>query len=290
MRHLDRYLSPNPAKAAVERFWLWYTPVWGTAAGIVMVGGFADNWTDVPLMIFSLVLAAGAVVGPIVRRHSSQADRPWHRTTAFRLGWSVVLISFLGNYVWCPFFYDVLHMHYGFKTQWNIMNNPIQMYVLTVAYFATYCVICLIAWRAVRVHLARAPRPVLWLGIVAAPFAVAGLETALNANPFIDQLFCYDDLQLVLTFGTLVYGIGFIVSLPVWIWIDERPGQSRSAFAITVACLAAIQVSSLAFDFVRWNVAPHFTTVEHGAWKHNLRDYGDGCLAIPDDWQPKEGK
>ena len=33
-------LADDPAKRAVERWWLIYTPVWGAITGIVMVGGF----------------------------------------------------------------------------------------------------------------------------------------------------------------------------------------------------------------------------------------------------------
>ena len=281
MSKLDRYLSPNPAKAAIERYWLYYTPVWGVVTGVVMMGGFADRWTDVPLMLFSLLLAVGAVVVPVFRRHASERDKPWHNTVAFRVGLSVVLFSIFGNYTWCVFFYDVLHMNYGFNTTWNIRNNPLQMYVITIAYFATYAVLINVGYRAAKLHLAQAPKPLRWLGMGLVPFVVAALETALNANPFIDSLFCYDDLAFVLGFGSLAYGVAFVVCLPVWIGVDEDAAKPTRQRDVWLWCLAAMYVTVLAYDFMTYEVAPHFTTVEEGAWKTNFRDFEHSCLKPP---------
>jgi hypothetical protein len=272
-------LSPHPGKRVTERFWLFYTLVWGAVLGVVMLSGAGDHWGDFELITMAAVLAAGALVGPIVLRPASEKERPFYRTAAFKLGLSVIGFAFLLNYSQTPFFYDVLHMHYGFRTYVTIRNNPVALYILTIPYFATYCALCMVAYRFVRETLHRAPLVVRYGGIALTPFAVAFLETALNANPFTRRLFCYDDMTLVLWFGTFAYGTAFCLALPVWLSIDERPGVEVSVFHVMVGVSAAMYVDSLLLDAYRYHLAPHFTTVVEGAV--GLRDYGNSCLVPP---------
>jgi cycloeucalenol cycloisomerase len=265
-------LSPHPGKAAVERCWLWYTPVWTAVVAAVMVSRVADRWTDVELIPLGAVLAAGAVVLPLVTRPASERGIPLRDTAAVKMAASVVGLSLLLNYSQTPFFFDVLHMHYGFHTEVEIRGNPVALYLLTVPYFATYCVLCLMAYRAAqRLRLA----PARIAAAAMAPFAVAFVETVTNANPFTRHLFCYDDLGLMLWFGTFAYGTAFCLALPVWLFIDERPGVRVGLFAVVVGVAAAVYADSLLLDVYRHHLAPHVTTVVDGA-----RDRpGPSCLA-----------
>jgi hypothetical protein len=272
----DAWLSSHPGKRATERYWLLYTPVWAGVAGLVMLSGAADHWKDGALLAFAFTLAAGAIVGPIVLRPESERGIPIHRTTAFKLGACVTAFSFLINYSQTPFFFDVLHMHYGFQTDVNIRNNPVALYVLTIPYFATYCVLCQAAYRRIAHLLRGAPRVVRLLGALAAPFAVAFFETALNANPYTRHVFCYDDMRLMLWFGTFAYGTAFCFALPVWLSIDERPGERDGLQNIALGIVAAVYADSLMLDFYRYELAPRVTTVVTGA--PGLRDYERSCL------------
>jgi cycloeucalenol cycloisomerase len=134
-------LSPNPARRAVERYWLIYTPIWGVVAGALMLSGRVARWGDVELMIMGVAFALGAVVPPLVRVHPLDRARPWWQRSAFKLVASVVGLSFLMNYFCTPYFYEVLHMRFGFRAEITIDRNPVFLYLMTVAYFATYCVL-----------------------------------------------------------------------------------------------------------------------------------------------------
>ena len=278
-RGLDRFLSAHPGKCTTERYWLWYTPVWGLVTAIVMLLGAGDRWGDLELIGMAVVLAAGALVGPIALRPASEKGFPIHRTAAFKLGVTVVGFAFFLNYSQTPFFFDVLHMHYGFRTTINIRNNPVALYILTIPYFATYCALCLVAYRWVKATLGGAPLVARYLGIALTPFAVAFLETALNANPFTRRLFCYDDMRLALWFGTFAYGTAFCLALPVWLYVDEHPGAGVKLPVVLVAIAAAMYVDSILLDLYRYHLAPHFTTVVEGAV--GLRDYAGSCLLPP---------
>ncbi|MFO0616804.1 MAG: hypothetical protein U0414_29690 [Polyangiaceae bacterium] len=254
-------------KRAVERYWLLYTLLWGGAAAAVMMTGLAERWGDVELMIFGATLGAGAVLPPaLFPRDAEERARPIHERTATKLGLSVVMFAFLMNYFTTPFFYDVLHMHYGFRVRWTIRQNPIFLYLLTVAYFATYCALLLAVARWSRRIGARLPRPLAWLPVALAPFAVAALETALNANPFMTRLFCYDSAPFALSFGTLSYGACFCFTLPVWWSIDERAEGSRTPIGrVVVWSSAAMFGMVVVFELLRAHVAPHLTVVHEGA-------------------------
>jgi len=272
---LDRVLSPNPAKRAVERYWLGYTLVWGLVVGAVMLGGLAERWGDPELLTLGLVMALATVIPPIVRPHASQATMPWHSRTATKMSLAVVGLSLLMNYFCTPYFFDVLHMHFGFATRVNIQNNPVALYLMTVAYFATYSVLVCVAHR-VALRLEGSLR---YPALVFAPFLVAFLETALNANPFMTSLFCFDEMGFMLWFGTFSYGCALTFMRPVWFHVDEDPETRTRLSQVGIWVMAGMMGMITTFEVLRYHVAPHLTEVETGA--QNLRDFGDGCLERP---------
>ncbi len=220
-------LSADPGARAVERAWLLYTPVWGAITGVVMLGGFAEHWGDTPLMLFGVVLALGALVAPWLASPAAAADRASARRHASAMSLATVVLAFGLNYLQTPYFFDVLHMRYGFRASWTLEHNPLFLYLVTIPYFATYSVLACVAVRFAR---SRAP----WLGravYAVVPFGLALLETVLNANPFMTRLFCYDDLPLMLWFGTLSYGVSFVLALPVWMALAEPPRASDGALS-----------------------------------------------------------
>lgn len=166
-------------------------------------------------------------------------------------------------------------MRYGFDVTWTIDRNPVFLYLVTVAYFATYAALAGVAFRF---FAAKIQAPALgWLPWTLAPIAIAFTETALNANPWLESLFCYDDLGFVLWFGTLVYAFSFVVALPMWMAIDEQANALpiRSVFVFVSAALFA---DWLFLELVRHQVAPLVTTVVDDAV--GLREYA-GCLVPP---------
>jgi hypothetical protein len=109
-----------------------------------------------------------------------------------------------------------------------------------------------------------------------APLAMAFLETVLNANPWTRRLFCYDDMRLMLWFGTLSYGVAFVLVLPAWLGVDERRGARVSAWTVVAWTLAALYADLIVLDLLRHFVAPALTHVEPHA--RGLRDFGTSCL------------
>lgn len=268
--------AENPAKARVEKIWLLYTPVWGVIVGAVMLTGWAERWGDLELLLLGGLLALGAVLIPVLAQGPAERARPLAEQTAVKLGVSVVGFAFGMNYLLTPYFFDVLHMHYGFATNINIENNPLFLYFITVPYFATYAALITIGYRRARRVPTRWSR---YLAIGWVPLAVAALETLLNANPFMKRLFCFDDLGLMLTFGTASYGTALACAMPVWNLIDERPSRRIRLGRVTAGIIASLAVMVLLFQLSRRWIAPHLTEVQPGAV--GLRDFEGSCLRRP---------
>jgi cycloeucalenol cycloisomerase len=271
--------AENDAKAAVERAWLAYTPVWGAITGVIMLGGFAEAWGDVPLMVFGVVLSLGSLLAPYVNMPPSERARPLLERSSTRMSLAIVILAFGLNYFQTPYFFDVLHMRYGFHATWTLDRNPLFLYLVTVPYFATYAVLACVAMRAVRGYAARWPTPLRIAAVSIVPFALAFLETVLNANPWMTSLFCYDDLPLMLWFGTLCYGVSFVVALPTWLAIDEGPRDRTPLVRVAALTLLAVALDTAALYVLREHVAPHLTdVVEHASGGPEP----GGCLALPD--------
>jgi cycloeucalenol cycloisomerase len=266
----------NETKALVERAWLWYTPVWCAVTGGIMVGGWANEaMGDAALFLFGLSMAVGLCAAPFAYRRWTKRGA----ATALdgRVVWAMiaanVVLSFGMNYFQTPFFFDVLHMHYGFKTTWRIERNPVFLYLLTMPYFATYTVCCCrtarLISRSVRVSWLR--RLLLCL----LPFTFAFIETLTHVNPLTEQIFCYDDLGLALTFGTACYGIAFAIAMPLWMWIGGVPeGRNRRGAPVkAAAAMAAGVLLDTVIIYAIWtHIAPLVTTVVDNS------PPGGGCL------------
>jgi hypothetical protein len=133
--------------------------------------------------------------------------------------------------------------------------------------------------RALRARLTGQPAWLQRFAVVPSCLAVAGLETALNANPFMKSLFCYDDLPFVLWFGTIMYGAWFVVALPFWFPIDEQRDTRTPWREVLVGCFAAFMLVLVVNEVFKNAIAPLFTTVREGAI--GLRDFGSSCLVLP---------
>lgn len=267
--------SRNPHKAAVEHAWMLYTPLWGAGTAMLMLTRWADTMGDADLLIFGGLVALGAFVMPYVFAAMGLVRGPIHTPTLTAMYASVVVLSFGLNYFQTPFFFDVLHMRYGFKATWRIDRNPVFLYLVTVAYFATYATLANFSARVVLRKWNTTFGRVVTFTVV--PLALAFLETILNANPWTERVFCYNDMPFALSFGSVCYGVAFFYMMPVWLdfgGIAEtaassgKPKLARAVFRTAVA--VALDTATLAV--IRAFVAPYFTTVVDNAAP------GGGCL------------
>jgi cycloeucalenol cycloisomerase len=271
-----RFLSANPGKRAAEKFCLAYAPVWAAASAVVMLSGAAERWGDVEFMAYGLGLWLPVAVVPLIWRSAEDRGKPLHRLHATKMHACLFLLAMSGSYN-TSYFYDVLHMHYGFATTWNVNNVPLFLYALTVAYFSTYFVLLACGYRFLRSLLPPGAPPVAaGLMVVPVSLLVALLETLTHATPAMARLFCYDDVPFMLTFGTVMYATWFVITVPLWFVIDEEPGRETPWSYVLLSTLAACTLILATSELFKWVIAPHFTTVVDHA--PGLRDFGTSCL------------
>jgi cycloeucalenol cycloisomerase len=251
--------SDNPGKRAAEKLYLAYTPVWGAACGVVMLGGLAARWGDGPLLALGFGLWLVLVAAGFVLRAPEDRGRPFYRIHHAKLSLFMAIFAFLGNWFGTRHFYEVLDMHYGFDTSlyWN--DVPVFLYPLTAVYFTTYAVLFNLAVRAA----ARRGWPRA-LAVVVPALLLAMLETALNANPFMRATFCYGSLPFALSFGTVMYGSHFVLAGPLWHHIDEPAARDTKLYQVAGGALAAMMMVLCADEVWARAVAPRFTTVVPG--------------------------
>jgi hypothetical protein len=281
---MPKFFSLNRSKTVVETAWLCYFVIWSLVLLVVMVGGFATEWGDVPLMLLGVLLCAGTYASPFVfyaacwlcphppeSVRTSSLREVADATAAMSAG--VTALSFGLNWLMTPFFFDVLHMRYGFHVTIRIERNPVFLYFLTVPYFSFYATLGCMGYR---VFSSRVPPCMRAVAAIPIAFGLAFLETLLMANPLIKTVFCYDDLFLVLTFGSVCYGVGFVFAIFSWIRaVPEDPRQmlvypfsGRGAFASPRMWLHAVSgntaaaiLTSIVLHYVRLYIAPLLTTV-----------------------------
>jgi cycloeucalenol cycloisomerase len=269
--------SKNPGKRAAQRLYLAYTPIWGAVLGAVMLTGLVNRWGDGPLLALGFGLWLILLGAGLVLRAEEDRGKPWHQLYHVKLSAFVAVLAFTGNYFGTRYFYEILDMHYGFHATVVLNDVPLFLYPLTAVYFTTYTVLLDLSLRAAR-SLGAGKIPAL----LTCSFALAFLETALNANPSMKSSFCYGDLGFALGFGTLLYGLDFVIAGPLWHRIDERPGECTSLRDVVASVLAASMLILCADELVEGVVAPHFTTVVRGRVGIPGKQ-GPSCLAAHGD-------
>ncbi|WP_146155897.1 hypothetical protein [Enhygromyxa salina] len=221
--------SSNPGKAAAERFYLIYSPIWIALVGLVMLSGMYRSWGDAGFMLFGLGAAAPLVFVPYLAPRPEDANKPAWATSWFRLNLWIGIFVFVGSYFFTHYFFDVVGMRYAFPTSWNgsaeLVGDsegqvPLFLYPLTQAYFMTYhvAVTVLLRYLSTRFVLGRVAKAAL---IVALAYLVAFAETFFMAVPLLADVFEYADRGRMLVWGSMFYGSFFVISVPVFATIDE---------------------------------------------------------------------
>lgn len=244
-------LSTQPSRAAAERFVLLYTPVWIALVGTVMLGGLYRGWSDPAYMVFGLAAALPLVLVPWLWPSPPDRGKPVWETSWFRMNLWVAILVWFGSYFGSEYFFDVLGMRYAFSTSWNLDaalvgsgrdEVPLFLYPLTQAYFMTYHVGMSVAyrWLCERGSLGRVGRAVLVLVLA---YAVAFAETFFMAIPALQDVFTYPDRSRMLLVGSLFYASYFVISLPIFVRIDEeRPWTLGQTIGSSLAACMGVLI------------------------------------------------
>ncbi len=249
--------SPLPAKAYTERLFLLYTPIWTGLMAVVILFGLYRSFQDMGYLVLGLVVMLPLWLWPLFRPPESERGLPLSRRTSFRLNVFLFILSWVGNYAFSEFFFDLLGMRYFWPTTWNLDSAllgrgngkvPFALYLLTHAYFATYHGVMQLVWRWSKRRFA--------LGLVGnvvvvcvLSYAMAFAETASMATDAIKDVFEYTDKRAMLLYGSIFYGVLFVFSLPVFARIDETPDElARPLWDVALRALGVCMAVFLVLD------------------------------------------
>ncbi|MBI5513999.1 MAG: hypothetical protein HY909_09540 [Deltaproteobacteria bacterium] len=213
------FLSDDPARRRLERFTLWYAPLWMTVAAVVQQRADLARWGDAEFLALGLGLALPPLATPFLGLPAVERGRALRGRFAAKAMLFVAVLSFLRAFLGARVFFVLLGMRYRFPVHLTLNGSPVFVYLLTVPYYLTYLVAMQVALRAVgRVFPSRGAAVVARAALA---FGVAFAETGLMATERMASFFSYADRRFSLTWGSLCYGAVFFVTLPLFDAIDR---------------------------------------------------------------------
>ncbi|EXC04123.1 hypothetical protein L484_002182 [Morus notabilis] len=237
------WLAPNPSKRWGELFFLCYTPFWLTLClGIVVPYKLYESFTELEYLLLGLVSAVPSFLIPVLFVGKANL---W-----------IIIFSYVGNYFWTHYFFTVLGASYTFPS-WKMNNVPHTTFLLTHVCFLFYHVASNMTLRRLRHSISDLPEKTRWFfeaaWILALSYFIAYLETLAISNfPYYD----FVDRASMYKVGSLFYAIYFIVSFPMFLRIDEKPGDPWNLPRVAVDALGAAMLVTIILDLWRIFLGP----------------------------------
>lgn len=228
-RSSSRYFpcpKEQPSKYAYEMYCAYYSIVWMTVFGCIVVFQWYEAWTEAWIYNSVLgVLALPLILQPFLVPSAFQSanvpdvNRPWMERYSTKANLWMVVYSFIGNYWYTHYFYSVLGASYSMPST-RVNNVPIAMFFATIFYFSSYHVFSNCCLRKIKTTYAPGfLRTTLYVTFVLSiSYFTAFMETlTISSFPY----YSFEDRDMAYTVGSAFYGIYFIVSFPAFSNFDE---------------------------------------------------------------------
>ncbi|MGH7899884.1 MAG: hypothetical protein ACREQQ_18150 [Candidatus Binatia bacterium] len=253
---MGHWLPTDPSKRWAEKFYLAYTPIWMTAVTVVQNTSWFRGWHDVGHMAWALTLFLPLWLIPLVFPAEADRQKPLHERYIYKINVWLWIFAFIQSYFGTHYFYKVLGMRYNFPITWELNGVPFMLYLQAFVFFTTYQVLMNLVWRRWWTSSARPNLVVSAVLLFALGYAMAFGETRAMANDFMKDFFWYADREAMLRYGSIFYGGLFIIGLPFWFRIDEKPGEKMPIGRAIVEVLAANMLMLFWYDGWRLVLGP----------------------------------
>jgi cycloeucalenol cycloisomerase len=249
------WLSPNPVKRHVEAVLAKWCVGWVAIVALVVATRAFEHFGDVGYLLVGIVVCVPTFALPALFP-GPEADVPMLQRYATKHNLWIWLFAFHSNYVWTHYFYVVLGTKYTFAT-WRLNDVPITCYLLTHSYFTLYHLCSNAVLR--RVWNAFGGR-VSWHSVGAVTLAIGALSYLLAfLETFTIQNFPYYELadrRAMYLYGSVFYGLYFVVSFPMFLRIEETPKDRWSLGRVAIDGFAAGMLVTYLLDFWRLALGP----------------------------------
>ena len=242
-----RWFSSNPDRAWSEKFFLAYIPVWIAMSVVWTLLLEGSDRGDLATITYGLVLASPLFLVPALL--APRGGRKWYETYWFKANLFIFIVNFSGNYFVSEYFFDVLGMIYHYPNLHITADAallgsgeqkvPLIMYLMTQATYMTYHTTAILVMR--RVLSSGIPFKLLAFVLLTACLAYAWswLETMSFANAELESNFRYKDKEAMLAYGSIVFGMMFIPSFPIFYFLDESADSPWDWRVVAAAGLSA---------------------------------------------------
>ncbi|KAK9820532.1 hypothetical protein WJX72_011370 [[Myrmecia] bisecta] len=251
----SRWLAPSRSKRWAEIFFLAYSPLWMIwCLAIVVPFKIYERCDELGYMIIGLGCFLPCVLLPLLIPGKADQDKPYAQRYWVKATVWIAIYSFIGNYFWTHYFYQLLGAAYTFPS-WRLNDVPIPLYLMTHAYFCFYHALANVVIRRVK-HAAKASGPLqqkLWtaLTVFLLAYATAYMETLTIAH---FPHYNFKDKARMYSLGSLFYAIYFFVSFPWFLQMDESPVQRWSVGRAATDSLAAGMLVTILLDAWRLGI------------------------------------
>ncbi|UJR10976.1 hypothetical protein I4U23_015161 [Adineta vaga] len=245
--------SSNPEKARAEQFFLLWSLIWISILFYIVYSQWFETFTPYHYLTLGLLLFIFPTIFPVLfPKVFLSSHLPISRRYTTKANLYIGIFSWIANYFWTHYFYVVLHATYTFKAH-RLNDVPFALYLITHSYFHLYHVLSSIMMRLVwRRMPTKGKIRYFYVGIIViiVSYIVAFLET------FTIQHFPYYDIPdryAMYAYGSMFYGIYFIVSFPMFARLDEEANTwnlSQTIIDVLACCMIVTQL----LDFWRISI------------------------------------
>uniref|UniRef100_A0A1D1YJS6 Cycloeucalenol cycloisomerase n=1 Tax=Anthurium amnicola TaxID=1678845 RepID=A0A1D1YJS6_9ARAE len=251
------WFATNPSKRWGEAFFMIYTPFWLTIClGIVVPYKLYERFTELEYLLLGLISAVPSFLLPLLFVGKADMGKCWKDRYWVKANLWIIIFSYVGNYFWTHYFFTVLGASYTFPS-WKMNDVPHTTLLLTHVCFLFYHVASNLTLRRLRHSVADLPQTirvaseVAWVLVLA--YFIAYLETLAISNfPY----YQFVDRGSMYKVGSLFYAIYFIVSFPMFLRVDEKPGDPWDLGRVAVDALGAAMLVTIILDLWRLFLGP----------------------------------
>lgn len=252
------WLANSAGKRWGELFFLLYSPFWIIILlGVVVPLKLYETFHELEYLILGILTVTPCFLVPLVIVCKEEAHIPWYHRYWFKANLWIAIFGFVGNYFWTHYFYTVLGAIYTFPS-YKINHVPITTFLLTQPYFLLYHAVSSMTLRRLEHAIKDIPsRQTRWL-IQAGWVLVLSYITALTEALTISHFPYYEmvDRSTFYKVGSLLYGIYFLVSFPMFKRIDEDPNTPWNLNQVVVDALGASMLVTIVLDLWRITIGP----------------------------------
>jgi cycloeucalenol cycloisomerase len=247
------WFSSYPQKRHGETLFLYWSIVWIGMLAIIVASRIFERFTATSYTIVGLLIGVPPFLLPFFFTGDEGRVPWWNRYTTKANVW-IAIFSFIGNYFWTHYFYQILSVKYTFPAH-RFNDVPITCYLLTHSYFLLYHTMSSLLLRRVW-HFFHNKMTFVSFLCVALLIGIMSYATAFTEVFTIQNFpyYSYPDRYAMWAYGSIFYALYFVVSYPMFLRLDERDNWSFSKTIID-AFAAGMMVTQL-LDFWRLLIGP----------------------------------